>query len=160
MWIGTIRTCNLGGFPAATYTSSGDDVIFDFHGGLQWQWGPWVFGFEVGYSLGWWDMRSTVALPNPPFIGGGPGGLQAYNKISDLITAGVRLGYAWDRLMIYATGGWANAEIHGQYVCGTNGLATFPGVACPARQRNQRQSATSPALPGKTAGSSAPASTG
>lgn len=122
---------NLPGFPAATYTSSGDDVIIDFHGGLQWQWGPWVLGFEVGYSIGWWDMRSTVALPNPPFGGGGPGGLQAYNKISDLITAGVRLGYAWDRLMIYATGGWANAEIHGQYVCGANGLATFPGVTCP-----------------------------
>ena len=122
---------HLGGFPAATYSSSGEDVIIDFHGGLQWQWGPWVFGFEVGYSIGAWDMKSEVALPFAVFPGGGPGGLQAYNKLTDLVTAGVRLGYAWDRLMIYATGGWANAEIHGQYTCGANGLATFPGVICP-----------------------------
>ena len=123
------QNLNLVGFPAATFSSSGEDVIIDFHGGLQWQWGPWVFGFEVGYSIG---VRhgSTVALPNPPFQ------LRAWrvaghNKLRDLITAGVRLGFAWDRLMIYATGGWANAEIHGQYVCGANGLATFPGVTCP-----------------------------
>ncbi len=121
---------NLVGFPASTFSSSGEDVIIDFHGGLQWQWGPWVFGFEVGYNIGVEDMKSTAALPNPPFVFG-PGGLHAYNKLSDLVTAGVRLGFAWDRLMIYATGGWANAEIHGQYVCGANGLATFPGVTCP-----------------------------
>src|SRR5918994_512093 len=43
---------NLGavGFPPSTFTSDGDDVIFDLHAGWQWQWGQWVLGAEVGYS--------------------------------------------------------------------------------------------------------------
>src|SRR5713226_5124278 len=27
--------------------SSGDDVIYDFHAGAQWQWGQWVLGVEA-----------------------------------------------------------------------------------------------------------------
>ena len=64
---------NAVGFPASTFSSSGDDVIFDVHAGWQWQWGSWILGAEVGYSAGAKEMVSTVVLPNPPFNGaGGP----------------------------------------------------------------------------------------
>ena len=42
----------------------------------------------------------------------------ADNKITNLFTVGPRLGYAWDRWMIYATGGYATGRSQGQY-CST-----------------------------------------
>ncbi len=117
---------NAVGFPASTYSSSGDDVIFDVHAGWQWQWGQWILGAEVGYSGGAKEMVSTVALPNPPFNGAGAPGLTAYNKITNLFTVGPRLGFAWDRWMIYGTGGYATATVKGQYIVTTTGLQFAP----------------------------------
>jgi outer membrane immunogenic protein len=116
---------NLGavGFPPSTFTSDGDDVIFDLHAGWQWQWGQWVLGAEVGYSAGTKEMVSTVVLPTPPF---NAIGISAYNKITDLFTVGPRLGFAWDRWMIYGTGGYATAAIKGQYIVTTTGLQFSP----------------------------------
>ena len=37
------------------------------------------------------------------------------HKITNLFTVGPRLGYAWDRLMIFATGGYASANLKGAY---------------------------------------------
>jgi hypothetical protein len=59
----------------------------------------------------------------------------AYNKISSLLTAGPRLGYAWDRLLVFATGGYAGGNIDGQYVCTAISLAVAPGPACPEVSR-------------------------
>ena len=33
------------------------------------------------------------------------------HKITNLFTVGPRLGYAWDRFMIFATGGYASADL-------------------------------------------------
>ena len=122
---------NAVGFPASTFSSSGDDVIFDVHAGWQWQWGSWILGAEVGYSAGAKEMVSTVVLPNPPFNGaGGPAlgnpTIDAYNKITNLFTVGPRLGFAWDRWMIYGTGGYATATVKGQYTVTTTGLQFSP----------------------------------
>jgi outer membrane immunogenic protein len=54
-------------------------------------------------------------------------GIEAYNKITNLFTVGPRLGFAWDRWMIYGTGGYAAASIKGQYVNGA-GVQVFPSV--------------------------------
>src|SRR5215472_4621433 len=37
------------GIPAQTFTSHGNDTIYDVHVGLQWQWQQWVLGVEGGY---------------------------------------------------------------------------------------------------------------
>jgi outer membrane immunogenic protein len=94
------------------YKSSGDDVIYDFHAGAQWQWGQWVLGVEADYAAGFREMQSTVLLPAGAIF---PANFSAYNKITNLFTVGPRLGFAWDRWMIYGTGGWASANIKGQY---------------------------------------------
>ena len=112
-------------FGPSTHSSSGDDVIFDVHAGWQWQWGQWVLGAEVGYSAGAKEMVSTVGLPTPPF----PANLSAYSKITDLFTVGPRLGFAWDRWMIYATGGYATATVKGQYIFTDSGLQRFQNFA-------------------------------
>ena len=48
-----------------TFTSRNEDGIVGFHGGAQWQWGPWVIGFEVAYGKGWRDISGTVSLSPP-----------------------------------------------------------------------------------------------
>jgi outer membrane immunogenic protein len=114
--------------PATTYTSSGDDVIYDFHAGWQYQWGPVILGIEAGYSGGFKEMRSTVVLPNPPFADNAALGLTAEHKITNLFTVGPRLGFAWDRFMIYGTGGYATATIKAQYLSTATGLVFNNGA--------------------------------
>ena len=106
------------------YKSKGNDAIYGFHAGAQGQWGQWVLGVEAGYSAGFKEMQSTVALLPLPDIG--PNN-EAYNKITNLFTVGPRLGFAWDRWMIYGTGGYAIATIKGQYANGA-GLQQFPSL--------------------------------
>ena len=46
--------------------------------------------------------RSSPGIPANTFF---------EHKITNLFTVGPRLGYAWDRLMIFATGGYASADL-------------------------------------------------
>ena len=48
------------------------------------------------------------------------------HKITNLFTAGGRLGYAWDRFMIFGTGGWASADLKGTYCSDASGLCMAP----------------------------------
>ena len=57
------RYPNLRAFGFPRYKSKGDDVIYGFHAGAQWQWGQWVLGLEAAYSAGFREMQSTVAFP-------------------------------------------------------------------------------------------------
>jgi outer membrane immunogenic protein len=119
----------LVGLVPQTFTSRSNDTIYGFHAGAQGQWDRWVFGLEIAYSAGTREMSSNVSLSPPePFTT-----LSAYNKITNLLTIGPRLGYAWDRLLLYATGGYAGGSIHGQYACTGTLIAVFPGPgACAA----------------------------
>jgi outer membrane immunogenic protein len=101
------------------YESKGDDVIYGFHAGAQGQFGNWVLGIEAAYSACFRECQSSVAL-----VGIIAPGIEAYNKITNLFTVGPRLGFAWDRWMVYGTGGYATATIHGQYRLA--GLQIFP----------------------------------
>ena len=114
------------GLPATTYSSSGNDVIYDFHAGWQWQWGWVIFGFEAGYSGGFKEMRSTVLFTDFP-------DLTLEHKITNLFTVGPRLGFAWDRFMIYGTGGYAVATLKAQYLDTAKGVATILGESAATR---------------------------
>ena len=105
--------------------SKGNDVIYGFHAGAQGQWGNWVLGIEAAYSACFRECQSSVRLPDTIF---GPT-FDAYSKMTNLFTVGPRLGYAWDRLMIYGTGGYAVASINGQYVSAVTGLQVNPAGA-------------------------------
>ena len=110
MWSEVTRTYPIVGL---NFESKGDDVVYGFHAGAQGQWGNWVLGFEAAYSAGSRENESTVVLI--PIAGLPGGGILAQNKITNLFTVGPRLGYAWDRWMIYGTGGYAAATIKGGY---------------------------------------------
>ena len=124
MWNEVTRTYpNLGG---GQIESKGDDAVLGFHAGAQGQWGNWVLGIEASYSAGFRENQSTAViftLPPPAGVS-----FEAYNKITNLFTVGPRLGYAFDRLMIYGTGGYALATIKGQYqFAGSQVLPAFSG---------------------------------
>jgi outer membrane immunogenic protein len=83
----------------------------------------WVFGLEGDADWHRWSRTSTLVAPVPfPFIA---------NDVFDIrsrwqASARGRIGYAWDRLMIYATGGAAFTNV----TVGTNFIATgvFPAT--------------------------------
>jgi outer membrane immunogenic protein len=85
-----------------------------------------VLGIEAAYSACGRECQSSAViftLPAPaPAVT-----FDAFNKITNLFTVGPRLGYAWDRWMIFATGGWATGTVHGQYRLAN--LQVFPGGA-------------------------------
>jgi outer membrane immunogenic protein len=134
-WSGAYVGFNIGGvwadverfYPQSlvgplTATTRTDDVIYGFHAGAQGQWGNWVLGIEAAYSACFRECEGSTALPTPPFALD----TSAYNKITNLFTVGPRLGYAWDRWMIFATGGYATASVKGQYTFTSTGLQRFP----------------------------------
>jgi outer membrane immunogenic protein len=93
---------------AANFSTSPNDGIVGFHVGAQWQWGAWVLGVEAALSGCFNECRETSGIIPPP-------GIQAntffQHKITNLFTVGPRIGYAWDRWMVFATGGWASANL-------------------------------------------------
>jgi outer membrane immunogenic protein len=101
------------------FRTSDSDGIFGFHAGAQWQWGAWVLGAEAALSGCFNECRSTTVLPGPPFFNPNNTG---EHKITNLFTVGPRLGYAWDRLMIFATGGYASADLKGTYCSTVTGI--------------------------------------
>ena len=125
----------------ASSPATGRDL--GFHAGAQGQWGDWVLGVEAASAAA---CVSARARQRSSVAGSGfAANFDAYNKITNLFTVGPRLGYAWDRWMIFATGGYATGTVHGQYRFGA-----FRSSAAPA--------STSPATAGTTAGLPAAAS--
>jgi outer membrane immunogenic protein len=109
----------VGGFGPGSlgnFRTNDSDGIYGFHAGAQWQWGAWVLGAEAALSGCFRECRSTTGtLTGPPLF---TANTFAEQKITNLFTVGPRLGYAWDRVMIYATGGYASADLKGTY-CST-----------------------------------------
>src|SRR5207344_2260100 len=106
------------------FSTSPSSGIFGFHAGAQWQWGAWVLGAEAALSGCFEECRSTsanVSTPANTFL---------QHKITNLFTVGPRLGYAWDRFMIFATGGYASANLKTSACSSVTGLCdqnTFGG---------------------------------
>jgi outer membrane immunogenic protein len=71
--------------------------------GYNWQTGAVVFGLEA--DAAWADVKATAVIP----------GLVAVTaKVQDLGTVRGRIGYAFDQVLIYGTGGyaWADTKIN------------------------------------------------
>ena len=85
--------------------------------GCQYQWNSLVFGLEGTYS--WTNLRQdqqSILLTNR----------QRSIGIDQIGTVTGKLGYAWDRTMLYAKGGWAGARLSARAINLTNNeLAEF-----------------------------------
>ena len=91
------------GFPATASTDP-DGFLGGVQAGFNWQTGPWVWGVEVQWS--WADADGCGRI----FVAGGPTGDDACSKINWVGSVAGRLGYAWDRLLLYVKGGVAFAD--------------------------------------------------
>ena len=89
----------VSGLPA-DYSPNG--IIRGVTGGVNWQSGDWVFGLEASW-MGAGKIEGTQAPWAPPYF--------VTTKISDIYTVGPRVGYTNGRLLIYAEGGYASAEL-------------------------------------------------
>jgi outer membrane immunogenic protein len=67
--------------------------------GYNWQTGPVVFGLEA--DAAWADLSATAGIP---------GLVTATAKVNDLGTVRGRIGYAFDQVLLYGTGGYAWAD--------------------------------------------------
>jgi len=92
----------------ANFSTSPNDGIFGFHAGAQWQWGFWVLGVEAALSGCMNECREVSGIIPPPGIA--PNTFFEH-KITNLFTVGPRIGWAFDRWMVFATGGWASANL-------------------------------------------------
>ncbi len=97
--------------------------------GYNWQaaGSPWVFGIELDSQWANIEKKDSVAL-----AGGVVG--NAFSTLDYFGTARLRLGYAWDRVMVYGTGGlaWGTNEIgfgvtSGNAAAGLNSSNTHVG---------------------------------
>jgi len=67
--------------------------------GYNWQSGNLVFGIEA--DAAWSDVGATASIP---------GLVSASDKIRDMGTVRGRIGYAFDQVLVYGTGGYAWAD--------------------------------------------------
>lgn len=86
----------------ATFEPSG--AVYGFYGGYNHAFGPWVAGIEVDYS--WADISDSARI----------GADRVTLEVDNLGSVRGRLGYAFDKALIYATAGYAWGD------AGTNGV--------------------------------------
>ena len=118
-WTGCYLGGNVGGaWGRPHYTHDNSVVVESFEFtpvgligggqfGCQYQWNSLVFGLEGTYS--WANVRQaqpSVLLTNR----------ERSIEISQIGTVTGRLGYAWDRTMLYAKGGWAGVRVSARAV--------------------------------------------
>jgi outer membrane immunogenic protein len=112
------------GFVPAPNPVKHDQSMVGFHGGAQYQFGG--LGFGSGLVVGY-EYTGSFAMDG---FGGGsvcpfPGPLTCQAKIENLYTIGGKLGLAWDRFMIYGTGGWAGGNVQTHEIIDATGAIQF-----------------------------------
>ena len=102
-----------------SYTRDGSGALIGEQAGCNKQAGQYVFGAE--FDAQWTSLKSSVntsyaAFPDPgnPAFTNSPHTEQASSRLEGLLTFRGRVGYAWDRLLLYVTGGLAAGEIKSQ----------------------------------------------
>lgn len=135
-WSGFYSATGLGG---AWSQIDGDFVNFpnDHHNtrptrfnlatmlGLQYQFGQVVLGVEGGFNkLYKTDFDNNQSISGDCLGGSFVADRTCSSRINNIWTVGPRLGYAWDRLMIYGTGGYANGHIYTRTTVTSTGALT------------------------------------
>src|SRR5689334_16012442 len=102
----------------APFSADRDTWLVGGHLGAQYQVNHVVLGVEAAIISATDDASRTVGCITPAL----PTGCQM--RRDTIITAGGRLGYAWDKWMVYGSGGWAWTNINTSLF--NNGIFTDP----------------------------------
>jgi outer membrane immunogenic protein len=109
---GTSRQTDTSGVTSGDYSQSGG--LFGGTIGYNSQINHIVFGLEA--DLSWTGIDGSVSLP----VCTAGKGTMCFTNMQGLNTDRARLGIAWDRFLVYVTGGLAGASIYdGQQSCAT-----------------------------------------
>lgn len=90
------------GPPGTTTDNNASGLLAGGQIGYNYQVGNFLVGVEGSYAFA--DVRNSVAMPFPGI------GLEVSNRLKGLAMVTGRLGWAFDRWMVYAKGGWAWAR--------------------------------------------------
>jgi outer membrane immunogenic protein len=125
-WGGHRTVATVDGAALVDATAHPDGVIGGGQIGYNWQTGSWVFGLEADIQgsgqKGGWTQNFTVL--------GVTGSSTTSDKLDYFGTVRGRVGYAWDRQLLYFTGGWA----YGRETI--NNTTTVAGVSVTTTTRN------------------------
>jgi outer membrane immunogenic protein len=111
------------GIPPLNFSDfQANGLALGMHAGYNFQSGSWVFGIEGDTTItpGWQD-KLTGINSGVNFVPGGDGSLSASTRIDWLASIRGRLGMAFDRTLLYATGGVA--WVHGTHTFGSSSPA-------------------------------------
>ena len=81
--------------------------------GAQYQWGNVVLGVEGAYN-GLYGKSYGTNLSGTSDCFAASANLTCSSRVDGIWTAGGRLGYAWDRLMVFGAGGYADGHLYTQ----------------------------------------------
>lgn len=110
---GRVRQFNLGGLSIGNGRLNTDGVLGGIHLGYNYQVNNWVFGLETDFEGS--DLGSSNRL-----LGSGDLARQSVNWQGSVRG---RLGYAFDRLLVYGTGGLAYGELENRFTNGITGIS-------------------------------------
>lgn len=109
--------------PAGSFDLSLSGGLFGVQAGYNRQIGSFVVGAEADFAFtsieGDRSILGTGLFPGG--AGGGPATATFSSKIENLGTVRVRAGYAWDRALLYVTGGWAYGNVKSDIVASGGG---------------------------------------
>ena len=103
------NTAGLGGATVGLRPNGG---VFGGQVGFRWQWNQLVLGIEGTWD--WAGLRDSVTGAT----------YTDELKIKSLYSATGQVGWAWDRVLVYAKGGWAGATTDAEVTTPTNGGAS------------------------------------
>jgi outer membrane immunogenic protein len=100
-----------------------DEMRLSLHGVHQYQLtkfglGNLVLGLEYTMSFGNPERVGVSACPNPAF--------NCETSIDLMMTSGVRIGWGFDRFMIYGSGGLARGEVNSRFIVVAGGATLSP----------------------------------
>ena len=136
----TVTTNFVGSFTvpgAADSRSAGlEGIIGGGQIGYNWQFSPnWVLGLEADIQASGEKGSNSFSAPFSFTVLGAPvAGTAVANYEAKILWFGTvrgRIGYAWDRLMVYATGGLAYGEVKVEGTGTVNGTVGTGGLTAP-----------------------------
>ncbi len=103
------------GTPGAGASFSPSSVNGGIFGGANLQMGQWIFGLEVSFlGMGLSESAVSAAVPTDTFS----------TEIDWLLMVEPRIGFTWDRTMVFVKGGWAG----GDATLSATGAGSTPGT--------------------------------
>ena len=111
-------------------TETDSSLVGGFQSGLRWQWSSIVLGVEQDFQ--WADVNRsfTAAAPGPTSIGPFQTGDTFSTKLEWQSATKAQVGFAWDRFLIYATGGLQTAAMStSAFFVGDAGVRATPALS-------------------------------